>query len=340
MRDRVRKLQLSHIRRMRYAEKRLRKAWYARKRRARQTRRSMPTIEWYTAPRVFSIVENAVESLEYLSMCGEVLRRGKHVGVDLEGVTRLTPDMIPLLIALVCDKKYKGMGRIHGNIPKAEEPKALFASSGFLKFVRTSMKNREGIDPEHCLLQNDLLSGEQAEGKISVEVCDRVAQQTFGGTKLPEELRLYTLVLEIILNTKHHASPHEPIKWWIYTHNDAATRNTSCTILDLGTGIFEGREGAIKGFIDYFSRLFHKTPTHLEIAQAIIDGKIVSARQLHQEERGKGLKQVLDVSETCYITKAVLYSNDIKINLKDKTKEKLLTSFRGTFYHFEITNPV
>ena len=89
MRDRVRKLQLSHIRRMRYAEKRLRKAWYARKRRARQTRRSMPTIEWYTAPRVFSIVENAVESLEYLSMCGEVLRRGKHVGVDLEGVLDL-----------------------------------------------------------------------------------------------------------------------------------------------------------------------------------------------------------------------------------------------------------
>lgn len=342
MRDRVRKQRLSHIRCMRYAEKRQHKAWYARKHRARQTRRSMPTIEWYTAPRVFSIVENAVESLEYLSMCGEVLRQGKHVGVDLERVTRLTPDMIPLLIALVCDKNYRGMGRIHGNMPKAEEPKALFASSGFLKFVRTSMKNREGVDPEHCQLVNDrnLRFGEQAEGAVAKGVCVRIANQTFMRENLPVEFELYPIIMEVTLNTKNHASPDELIKWWIYTHNDTKTGDTSCTILDLGSGIFESRVGKVKNFSDRIFRLFSQTPSHMEIAQAILDGTIVSAKEQDQDLRGKGLQQILNISQSRYISKAVLYSNDIKIDLKGKEKELLQTNLRGTFYHFEITNRV
>ena len=325
---------------MRYAERRLCRAWYTRKRRARQRRRNTPAIDWLVAPNIFSIVENAVESLSYLSKCGELLRLGHHVGFDLARVTQLTPDMIPLLIALVSDKNYRGQGHVHGNLPREKEPRELFVTSGFLKFVRTTRKNREYIDHEHCLLTNDLLSGEEAEGKASAEICKRVAQQTFNNEKLlPEEFEFYPLVMEVILNTKNHASLDEPIKWWIYTHNDTTTGNTSCTILDLGSGIFEGRGGQIKGFIDTFLSLFKRKPSHLEVAQAILEGEIISAKKYNQDIRGKGLQQILNISESRYIHKAVLYSNDIKIDLRRRTKERLLTSFRGTFYHFEITNP-
>ena len=338
MRDRAKKQHLSQLRRMRYAERRLRMAWYIRKRKARQRRRNAPHIEWRVAPSVFSIVDNAIESLGYLSSCGDLLRRGMHVGFDLKRITRLTPDMIPLLIALVCDKSYTKTGIIHGNQPQNPQAQKLFASSGFLKFVRTTRENREEIDPEHCLLTNDLISGEEAEGKASAEICQRVSKLTFGGEKIPEDLDLYPMVMEIILNTKNHASLHEPIKWWIYTHSDTATSNTSCTILDLGSGIFEGRGGEVKNFVDYFVGLFKKQPSHKDIAEAILDGTIISTKKKDQERRGKGLQQILDISKSRYIAKAVLYSNDIKIDLKDRTKEILPTSFRGTFYHFEITN--
>ena len=63
MRDRAKKQYLSQLRRMRYAERRLRMAWYIRKRKARQRRRNAPRIEWRVAPSVFSIVDNAIESL-------------------------------------------------------------------------------------------------------------------------------------------------------------------------------------------------------------------------------------------------------------------------------------
>lgn len=94
----------------------------------------------------------------------------------------------------------------------------------------------------------------------------------------------------------------------------------------------------MKNFVDYFVGLFKKQPSHKDIAEAILDGTIISTKKKDQERRGKGLQQILDISKSCYIAKAVLYSNDIKIDLKDRTKEILPTSFRGTFYHFEITN--
>lgn len=78
----------------------------------------------------------------------------------------------------------------------------------------------------------------------------------------------------------------------------------------------------------------------MEIAQAILDGTIVSAKEQDQDLRGKGLQQILNISQSRYISKAVLYSNDIKIDLKGKEKELLQTNLRGTFYHFEITNRV
>ena len=324
---------------MHYAERRLRRVWYARKRKARAWRRNTPHIEWYTAPSTFSIVENAVESLRYLSHCGKLLLRGKPVGFDLKKVDRLTPDMIPLLTALVCDKFYTRAGHIYGNQPLAKEPRELFASSGFLKFVRTAQKNREGIDLEHCMLTNDLSSGELTGNEVTREACRRIAEQTFGKVIPPEDFDLYAVIMEIILNTKNHASLHEPIKWWIYTHNNTTTGNTSCTILDLGSGIFEGRRGEVRNFVERFLLHFKKPPSHLDIADAILKGSIVSAKKEDRERRGKGLKQILDISQSRYIAKAVLYSNDIKIDLKGKMKERLSTSFRGTFYHFEITNP-
>ena len=339
MRDRAKKQYLSQQRRMRYAERRLRMAWYIRKRKARQRRRNAPRIEWRVAPSVFSIVDNAIESLGYLSSCGDLLRRGMHVGFDLKRITRLTPDMIPLLIALVCDKSYTKTGIIHGNQPKNPQAQKLFASSGFLKFVRTTQENREEIDPEHCLLTNDLSSGELTGNDVTREACRRIAEQTFKQERVPEDLELYPLIMEIILNTKNHASVDGSIKWWIYTHNDTETNNTSCTILDLGSGIFEGRGGEIKKFIDRFLNSFKMKPSHLDIADAILQGKIVSSKLEDRDRRGKGLKQILNISQSCYIKKAVLYSNDIKIDLKAKKREKLPTTFRGTFYHFEITNP-
>lgn len=87
MRNRAKKQYLSQLRRMRYAERRLRMAWYIRKRKARQRRRNAPHIEWRAAPSVFSIVDNAIESLGYLSSCGDLLRWGMHVGFDLKRVT-------------------------------------------------------------------------------------------------------------------------------------------------------------------------------------------------------------------------------------------------------------
>lgn len=326
---------------MRYAERRLRQAWYVRKRKARQRRREAVVLLWRTAPTSFSIIENAEESLRYLYDCGILLREGHQVGFDLERVTRLTPDMIPLLIALVCDKRYKGKGRIHGNQPLAHEPRELFKSSGFLKFVRTATSNREEIDPEHCLLINDLTTGEQAEAEVAREACQRIAEQTFGDEMTPSELDLYSVIMEIILNTKHHASTrgHVPIKWWIYTHNDTATGNTSCTILDLGSGIFEGRGGEVKNFIEGFLNFWKKKPTHLDIAEAILKGTIVSNKLEDRERRGKGLQQIRSISKSRYIAKAVLYSNDIKIDLKNDVTDTLAVGLQGTFYHFEITNP-
>lgn len=82
-----------------------------------------------------------------------------------------------------------------------------------------------------------------------------------------------------------------------------------------------------------------KKPSHQKIAEAILDGTIVSNKEEDRERRGKGLQQILSISKSRYIAKAVLYSNDIKIDLKNDVIDTLAVGLQGTFYHFEITNP-
>lgn len=251
----------------------------------------------------------------------------------------MTPDMIPLLVALTFDENYNKYGLLKGNMPLKKQPRKLFYSSGFLNLVQTDEENRQEIDPSHCHLTNDLLSGEEAEGKEAANACDRIAEQTFEDTGMPVELDFYSLLVEVITNTKNHASPLAPIKWWIYTHNDTTTGNTSCTVLDLGSGIFRGHSGRVKGFVDKIFELFNRKASHQEIAKAILDGSIISSKEEDQDRRGKGLQQILNISKSRYIARAVLYSNDIKIDLQNDVSETLAIELEGTFYHFEITNP-
>ena len=70
----------------------------------------------------------------------------------------------------------------------------------------------------------------------------------------------------------------------------------------------------------------------------LLDGKIKSREKIDNNIRGKGIPQIAANSSSRYFSRAYIISNNVKINLKDKTAEALNHNFFGTMLFWELTN--
>ena len=75
-----------------------------------------------------------------------------------------------------------------------------------------------------------------------------------------------------------------------------------------------------------------------DLVQDLLDGKIKSREKIDNNIRGKGIPQIAANSSSQYFSRAYIISNDVKINLKDKTAEVLEYNFSGTMLFWELIN--
>ena len=140
-----------------------------------------------------------------------------------------------------------------------------------------------------------------------------------------------------MLNPNKKAKYH----WCLQAYYDDINNIYKCTFVDIGVGIFESTP--VK---DYKEKQMLLIPeTNHSLFKKILEGKIKSDKKLFtrtkQQNRGKGLPLVYKlIKNNDEFLKSIIISNDVYAVIKDSNKKeeykKLSTSFRETFYYWEI----
>lgn len=340
---------IKEIKRLRHQRKRMRRATkrqsknYKLRRKNRLEERRSGLIElrkWehtpykeLEVPKDFSFIDNTNEVLGYFMECKSLLHNKVKIQCDLSHITSLSSDAIALLAACANDETFLGKkGRIRGNAPTNPELLKLFLESGFYNHVRSTKSLKTAHKSDANLFHQE--SNYQVQSDIAKKACILGTSHVFGtSSPFPD---LYEMLIEAMSNTNNHASNNSDtnqFKWWLYTYN-APNGHTMYTFIDLGVGIFDSIP--VKRFKKMRKAvgLLHNK----DFASDLLNGKIKSREDIDNKIRGKGIPQIAANSNSPNFARAYIISNDVKINLKDKTSEALDHNFSGTMLFWELTN--
>lgn len=284
-------------------------------------------------PNNFSFIDNTNEVLGYFMKCKLLLHNKEKIQCDLSHITALSSDAIALLAACANDETFLGKkGRIRGNAPTNPELLKLFIESGFYNHVKSMKILKSAHKSDSNFFHQE--SNYQVQSDIAKKACILGTNHVFGSDKpFPD---LYEMLIEAMSNTNNHASNNlgtNQFKWWLYTYN-APNGHTMYTFIDLGVGIFDSIPVQTFKKIMKFVGLKHNK----DLVQDLLDGKIKSREKIDNNIRGKGIPQIAANSSSQYFSRAYIISNDVKINLKDKTAEVLEYNFSGTMLFWELIN--
>lgn len=333
------KRKLYHKIRSRYQKKRQTKKWRLKKKRALLNKNSKITAyknyvakpyTEHSAPLNMSFIDNTDEVLAYFNEAKELFNKKEKIDFDIKNITHLSPDTITLMIANLNDPNFTKGGKYRGTAPKDKKLEKVFTESGFYNFVATSKQNKD--------LGNNLLHKEtdyKVRPNIAKSACI-VGMEHSLKTCEPFE-PLYEIIVECMQNTNNHASSNEEeqCKWWMFVYNDEETGISKYSFLDLGVGIFESL--IVKNYINKAAKKIGLLPnTHF--VKDLLNGNIQSRIEKDNEIRGKGIPQIVEHSDFKEFKEFKIITNDVKIDLKNKTHEKLKNNFSGTFYYWELQN--
>ena len=334
------KIKLYHKIRSRYQKKRQTKKWKLKKKNALLNRNDKVIANKnyeaksyikHKAPLNMSFIDNTDEVLDYFNKAKKLFNKKEKIDFNIKEITKLSPDAITLMIAKLNDtKNFTKGGKYRGGAPKDEKLKKVFEESGFYNFVATSKQNK-GLGKN--LLHKE--KGQEVRPEIAKSACIAGIRHSLK-TSEPFE-PLYEIIIECMQNTNNHASSNEEeeIKWWMFVYNDKETGISKYSFLDLGVGIFESI--TVKNYINKVAKKMGVLPnTHF--VKDLLDGNILSRIEKDKEIRGKGIPQIVEHSKFKKFKEFKIITNNVKIDLKNKSHKKLKNNFSGTFYYWELQN--
>ena len=319
--------------RQRYQEKRMSKNWKKRKINNKILRRkgiiqqryySEKQYIDYEAPPKFSFVNNTDEVLKYFNDISDLILKKQSVNLNIEDIGELTPDVIPILMAILNDKNSKKVG-LQGNAPKNPKLKKMFVESGLYDFVSSFGKKMVSQDNKlwrHST--NSIVKGEMA-GQAA-KSCKKIFEDN--GFNYDTD-SLYNLLVEAMSNTLNHANKN--VNWWLYYYYDKETKTLKFSFVDLGVGIFKSAS-----FDSYRQVINAIIPGNQFLVRPFLEGKIMSSRKTDKAISGKGVKQIMDCAKLNEFKRFLIITNDVKIDVKTQQSEQLSDNFAGTFIYFEI----
>lgn len=323
-----------------YQAKRRTKRWKKRKynaklHRAKKTqsiqRYQQKPYEDVEAPKKFNFIDNTDEVLEYLERCRNAFKEKRKVNFNIEDIEELTPDAINLLIASINDPKFTFNGSYIGNAPKNLKLKKLFTASGFYNFVNSSSLIKKNLDVKNNLLYKE--TDYKVRPTIAKGICIKGLEHVTNSNQPFEPL--YEILIEVMQNTNNHASADkdDKTKWWAYVYNDPETGNSIYSFLDLGVGIFDSI--IVKTYLQKQAQkigLYH----NINYVNDLLAGKIQSRIEEDNEIRGKGIPQIVNNAQLDCFKRFYIVSNNVKIDVKNKSGIKLNNNFSGTFLYWEL----
>jgi len=276
------------------------------------------------APRMFSLVHNAEEVLEFFTHASKLLNSGVNIAMDFRAIQQLTPDAIAFLVASIRDRKFTHGMSVVGNEPDDPALRQMWDDSGFHSHVQSR-------------LRISAARGRFArKGSVQVSSPDAKALVRFATTCLYGAPRKWPTVqrtlVECMTNTRAHAAgrKHSRRSWWGSVHVDNGIARFS--FVDRGIGIFKSplltrRRHFLRGM---------GLLSNESILQGLLAGKIPSSTG--RKNRGKGFPNMykdLTAPDRDTIEKLVIISNDVFADVANSKFRTIHPPFPGTFIYWE-----
>ena len=286
------------------------------------------------APKKLSLFEGQEDTLAFFKDAFNTIcecRENRELWFDLSAVEVVTPDAIMYLIALI--KNTRRLKEKHlkcsGNLPGNIEAKKAFEEAGFFDYVNR-LDNTNSISGDNGLR---ISHGHESDGALAGSICDFVHRST--ETSRHETKRLFSMIIELMTNTKQHAYPdkHSMMNehWYIFAEN--RENGVHFVFLDTGDGI---PDTVRKSFTEIIRGWMVKSDDAKMIASAL-RGEFRT--ETKQDYRGKGLPQIYNDSCDGLIKNLNIISGNGKCVVDEDgriTEEVLNTEFMGTLFCWDF----
>lgn len=285
-------------------------------------------MEVFWIPENFSIIDNANEVIRMFNKIKNRVRVNKKIKTvrfEMSKITHVTVDALMYLLTFIKNLSSDPSHpiRLSGNLPKDLESQQIVISSGFLKYLRSSVSTEFSNENVH------IVPGEQTDPETIKKICDFV-QQKFGVDYLKTKI-LYNTLGEIIGNATEHAYDGGA-KWNKWLLFSKYKNNRVCiVVLDTGFGIIKTMTRRIGDTVNVFK-------DNKDLLRSALKGEKRSVTKLRY--RNKGLPRIISNVKTGYFETLSLFTNDVSLKMtynKKEVYESLDTVLNGTLYYLELS---
>jgi hypothetical protein len=236
--------------------------------------------------------------------------------------------------------RFKEVGiKFNGNFPRNNDAARVFIESGFLYrlFDNDSHKTIYKINEKHQFITQDE-DGKFDQKLINNHIVPEVTSFIWGAERRCPGL--YPILLELIDNTKAHASEikNGTERWWLSINHDQQNKKVSFVFLDYGIGIFTSLER--KSDDNFHKRMINQvqkivgSDAHEKYLEKIVDVGGKSSTGL--KNRGLGIRGIKLASDRNQINNLVILSNHALGNVSSGQYIRTRNDFNGTLYFWEL----
>ncbi len=286
----------------------------------------------FPAPERFSFIENPKETIVFFNDIFSFIKNrnnfGKSLYIDISKTTVLTTDALMYLLAVVnnLNEHFSGKYSFSGNVPENSDVKKLLSESGFYNFVK--YRGNEPLSKNENMLQ--IASGHDVQNEAAKNMSDFVCK--IAGVNTRACSFLYTMMIELMSNTLHHAYEKKILvsQWYCFAKYDGEQK-ISFTFMDTGAGI---PSTVKKNFVEKIDVLKLKSEGSYIISALNGEFRTATSKKHH----GKGLPKIREFATESKIENLHIITNKANVNVyKDSYKsEDFSTPLQGTLYHWQI----
>jgi hypothetical protein len=285
------------------------------------------------APIRLSLLSGTEETLTFFEKVLQTIKMCKYkdrLYFNLEKIEYISIDAIMYIIALIKNVKRVNAFQIEcvGNLPICDEAKRLIEESGFYNFV-TAINRPVMATTNSSKIQ--ITSGREADGALTGTICDFV--HAVSGRSRIETKRLFSMIMELMTNTKQHAYRGEAgimvDKWYVFAEN--TSDYIQFVFLDTGAGIPTTIKKKLTEKLKDVAMFWETGYNDAKYISSALKGEFRS--ETGQGYRGKGLPGIYIDSCNGLVSELTIISGQGKCTVNPDClieEVRLETNFTGT----------
>lgn len=283
-----------------------------------------------------SLSKNTDNVCKLLKRISTALEQKKSIFFNMDDVRDIDHSTIATLLAILYRSKNKGV-RINGSMPLDESTRLKFGNSGF---IYTLFNNRESDVYSYDInSENQIFTLDDDDLGVVDKIAEDVSKKVYD--KSNQTRRLYTILGELVNNTKDHASStkEKNERWWLLVSHDKVKSKVSFVFIDYGTGIFKSLENKkehepLFGLLPALKKIAGMHNQHLQLKSLIVES---AAKVLKiKNGRGKGIHSFYQALLANKIQNLMVITNNAFGDVSNDNYRKLSYELNGTLYYWEI----